>query len=86
MATHKCNINHIGSAVLQLQVKNFAQLKMIPCISTMQIKILTRPVEIKKTFWGGRGWGGSLSKNVGRLGQLSRKIVQLKSFIMPSNT
>ena len=32
-------------------------------------------------------WGeGTLSKNVGQIGQLTKKIVQLKRFKMPRNT
>ena len=37
---------------------------------------------IKKKFWVAE----SLSKNVGQLGQLTKKIVQLKSLKMPRNT
>ena len=39
----------------------------------------------KKILEGGGG-AGSLSKNVGHLGYLTKKIVQLKSFKMPRNT
>ena len=33
-----------------------------------------------------RGWAGSLSKNVGQIGYLTTKIVQLRSFKMTRNT
>ena len=37
----------------------------------------------EKNSWGG---GGTLSKNFGQIGQLTKKIVQLKRFKMPRNT
>ena len=44
----------------------------------------------EKNSWGwreaGGGGGGSLYKNVGQIGQLTKKIVQLKRFKMPRNT
>ena len=41
---------------------------------------------MKKILEGGGGGAGSLSKNVGQLGYLTKKIVQLKSFKMPRDT
>ena len=38
----------------------------------------------EKNSWG--GGVGTLSKNVGQIGQLTKKIVQLKRFKMPRNT